>query len=185
MQTLIQTTNGDNYIDAFLEALDKLVRRHLDFMVDDLGFSFYGDIYCSGLEGDEQLQFTQDYIKEVDASFAIESFDVHVSDIQLLTNVEGFTEGDAKLTFRLDIAMLFADYDPELLHPFSTQLHVTVVHNCADEYQVTLDAASPKHLQFKTSSARRLLAMADAELIKDATRTMQMEMYKSVLRDYD
>jgi len=181
----MQTLDDGNHISAFLQALDKLVRRHLDFMVDDLGFSFYGDIACSGYAGEELVQFHKEYTAEVDASFAIESFDVHVSDIQLLPNVEGFKEGDATLTFRVDVATLFADYDPELLHPFSTQLYVSVVHNCFDEYQVTLDAASRKHLQFATPSARRLLEMADPALVEDAARTMQMEMYKSVLRDYD
>jgi hypothetical protein len=175
----------DKTITEFLSALDKLVRRHLDFMVDDLGFSFFSDIYCSGYEGDELTQFRHSYAKEVDSEFAIEAFEVTVSDIQLRTDADDYTDGDATLTFRLDIGMLFADYDPELLHPFSTMLYVKLVHNCLDEYTVACDPASRKHLQFASPSSYRLLQMAERERVQDATRTMQMEMYKSVLRDFD
>jgi len=173
---------NNELIGEFLLALEDLVRFEINQLcADENGYSFFSDVCYSGHKGDEQVQWLKQYIAGINSQFEIKSIDIAVSDIQLLTTAAGFADGDAALTFRLDIEKFFDDYDPEYWHPFSTLLNVTLVHNNWVDYATTHEVTSAKRMQFKSDGGKDLFITASPQLIVDAIRNLRLEHYKLLL----
>ena len=163
--------------DDFLNSLGNLLKYKIDrFLRMNVDYSLYGDLWSVyEAESEEEFcSFKKRYINDVGNAIKLNAFDTHLTDIQF--DIGELENGEVLISFMLDVAKLFEDYDEKFTLPFYTMLNVQLNYQCYKTNDDSFYSQANKKCRFKTDLDKGLLNRTSQALLNKAITSLNGEL---------